>query len=47
MNSISKRDEVHPLGEGNFSFPTAGGQVRLSVTDDALTPFGGLPLSFR
>lgn len=42
MNTISKRDEVHPTGEGNFSFPTAGGQVRLSVTNDALTPFGGL-----
>jgi len=34
--------EVHPLGEGVFSFPTAGGRVRLSVTDDALTPYGGL-----
>ena len=42
MNTLSKRDEVHPWGEGDFSFPTAGGQVRLSVTDDALTPFGGL-----
>ena len=33
---------IHPLGEGDFSFRTPGGQVRLSVTDDALTPFGGL-----
>jgi hypothetical protein len=33
---------IHPLGEGVFSFPTAGGRVRLSVTDDALTPYGGL-----
>ncbi|MEJ1974390.1 MAG: transposase [Lacunisphaera sp.] len=33
---------VHPLGEGDFSFPTAGGRVRLSVTEDALTPYGGL-----
>ena len=33
---------IHPLGEGNFSFSTPGGQGRLSVTDDALTPFGGL-----
>ena len=32
----------HPLGEGGFSFPTAGGRVRLSVTEDALTPYGGL-----
>ena len=30
------------MGEGDFSFPTAGGQVRLSVTKDALTPYGGL-----
>ena len=42
MNAISARNEVHPLGEGDFSFPTAGGRVRLSVTKDALTPFGGL-----
>jgi len=42
MNSISKQDEVHPMSEGEFSFPTAGGRVRLSVTDDALTPYGGL-----
>jgi hypothetical protein len=33
---------VHPAGEEVFSFPTYGGQVRLSPTDDALTPFGGL-----
>lgn len=33
---------VLPLGEGDFSFATPGGRVRLSVTDDALTPFGGL-----
>jgi len=39
---ISKGEEVHPLGEGDFSFPTAGGRVRLSVTSDALTPYGGL-----
>lgn len=30
------------MGEGVFSFPTAGGRVRLSVTEDALTPYGGL-----
>ena len=33
---------VHPLGEGDFGFATPGGRVRLSVTNDALTPFGGL-----
>jgi hypothetical protein len=31
-----------PAGEGDFSFATPGGRVRLSVTKDALTPFGGL-----
>ena len=35
-------EEVHPAGEGDFTFPTAGGRVRLSVREDALTPFGGL-----
>jgi hypothetical protein len=33
---------IHPLGEGDFSFATPGGRVRLSVTNDTLTPFGGL-----
>jgi len=33
---------IHPLGEGDFNFSTPGGRVRLSVTNDALTPFGGL-----
>ena len=28
----------------NVSFPTAGGWVKWSVTDDALTPCGGLVL---
>jgi hypothetical protein len=42
MNKVSKKEEVHPAGEGDFTFPTAGGRVRLSVTEDALTPFGGL-----
>jgi hypothetical protein len=42
MNTIETAGKVHPLGEGNFSFPTAGGRVKLSVTDDALTPYGGL-----
>ena len=31
-----------PGGEGVFTFPTYGGNVRLCPTDDALTPFGGL-----
>jgi hypothetical protein len=34
--------ELHPAGEGDFVFPTYGGAVRLSATEDALTPFGGL-----
>lgn len=42
MKALSKRDERHPEGEVEFSFPTAGGQVRLSLTKDALTPYGGL-----
>ena len=37
-------DAIHPLGEGDFSFTRPGGRVRLSVTKDALTPFGGLVL---
>jgi hypothetical protein len=42
MNELTQQGEAHPAGEGAFTFPTAGGRVRLSVTDDALTPFGGL-----
>ena len=34
--------ELHPAGESDFVFPTYGGMVRLSATEDALTPFGGL-----
>ncbi len=37
-----KTEVMHPVGEGDFSFATPGGRVRLSVTNDALTPFGGL-----
>ncbi len=42
MSAVSKPGQLHLPGEGDFTFPTAGGRVRLSVTDDALTPFGGL-----
>ncbi|MBA3850451.1 MAG: hypothetical protein C0502_10735 [Opitutus sp.] len=35
-------ETVHPAGEGLFTFPTAGGRVRVAVTDDALTTYGGL-----
>jgi hypothetical protein len=42
MEEVDASQEIHPLGEGDFSFATAGGRVRLSVTDDALTPYGGL-----
>ena len=34
--------ELHPAGEGDFVFTTAGGKVALRTTDDALTPYGGL-----
>jgi hypothetical protein len=42
MNEVLQPGELHPAGEGDFTFSTAGGRVRLSVTEDALTPFGGL-----
>ena len=42
MKPNKAREAIHPLGEGDFSFATAGGRVRLCVTNDALTPFGGL-----
>ena len=32
----------HFGSEGDFAFPTAGGKVRLTVTGDTLTPYGGL-----
>ncbi len=40
MNS-SQDAVLHPAGEGVFTFPTYGGNVRLCPTKDALTPFGG------
>jgi hypothetical protein len=33
---------VHPAGEDDFVFTTAGGRVALRATDEALTPYGGL-----
>jgi hypothetical protein len=33
---------VHLGCEGEFAFPTAGGKVRVAVTGDTLTPYGGL-----
>ena len=42
MDLTIESEGFHPVGEDSFCFPTAGGRVRLSVTDDALTPFGGL-----
>lgn len=42
MKETTELFGVHPAGEGVFTFPTGGGRVRLSVSDDALTPFGGL-----
>jgi hypothetical protein len=41
MEDIINGNELHLEGEGEFTFPTAGGKVRLSVTKDSLTPFGG------
>src|ERR1700742_3942383 len=32
----------HLGGEEGFVFPIAGGPIELKVTDDALTPYGGL-----
>jgi len=42
MSEAMTTGEVHPAGEGDFVFETAGGKVRLSVTNDALTPYGGI-----
>ena len=42
MDALMSNEAIHPVGEGEFTFSTAGGKVRLSVTNDALTPFGGL-----
>jgi hypothetical protein len=33
---------LHFGSEGDFAFPTAGGKVRVAVTEDTLTPYGGL-----
>jgi hypothetical protein len=40
--NLAMTQTPHPAGEGIFEFPTAGGKVRLSPTDDVLTPYGGL-----
>jgi hypothetical protein len=42
MEQADPGEAIHPVGEGEFTFPTPGGRVRLSVTNDTLTPFGGL-----
>ena len=42
MNEDATTGADHPAGEGKFMFDTAGGKVRLSMTDDALTPYGGI-----
>lgn len=34
--------KLHPAGEADFVFTTAGGNVALRTTADALTPYGGL-----
>jgi hypothetical protein len=35
-------EEVHLLGEGELEFETPGGKVSLKVSEEALTPYGGL-----
>jgi hypothetical protein len=42
MAQTKKTDVFHPLGDGDFSFASPGGRVRMSVRKDALRPFGGL-----
>ena len=42
LAQIKRTEAVHPLDEGDFSFASPGERVRMSVTKDALTPFGGL-----
>lgn len=42
MTTTNETEAIHPLGDGDFAFSTPGGRVRLSVTNDSLTPFGGL-----
>jgi hypothetical protein len=42
MDEVDRGEALHPAGEGEFTFPMPGGRVRLSVTNDTLTPFGGL-----
>lgn len=42
MEEVATTGAIHPVGEGKFVFETAGGKVRLSMTDDALTPYGGI-----
>jgi len=41
---MKKREskEIHLQGEDLFVFPTGGGKVRLSSSNDALTPYGGI-----
>lgn len=53
MAQTKQTEVIHPLGEGDFSFATPGGRVRMSVTKDALTPvwwtgaMGGLNIASR
>ena len=35
MDELNKTEGIHLAGEAKFTFPTAGGRVRLSVTEDA------------
>ena len=41
MDTILSGNELHPLSEGRFRFPTPGGIVEVSPTQAAMTPYGG------
>jgi hypothetical protein len=40
MEQTKQTEVIHSLGKEGFSLATPGGRVRMSVTKDALTPFG-------
>ena len=45
MAQNKKTEAIHPLGEGDFSFATPGGRVRMSVTKGKRLA-GGLGLRY-
>jgi len=42
LNDVRIPEQLPLEGEGDFATPAAGGKARLSLTDDAPTPYGGL-----